>query len=1042
VGLGDINNDGLLDLYFCGNMTPSKLYLNKGNFQFEDITAKAGVACEGSWATGASFADLNGDGLLDLYVCKSGKPEGRRRFNELFINNGDLTFTEKAAEYGLDDKGFSTHAAFFDYDKDGDLDCYLLNNSFRPIGGFDLRPGQRLERDSLGGNKLYRNDGARFTDVSEQAGIYGSIIGFGLGVTVGDVNRDGWQDIYVSNDFFERDYLYINQKDGTFAESLETSVRELSAASMGADMADLNNDGYPEIFVTDMLPERDARMKTKTTFEDWHKYRANLLSGYYHQFTRNALQLNRGHAAGDSSVYFSEISRMAGVQGTDWSWGALIMDLDNDGLKDIFVANGIYQDLTDQDFLLYASDPRVVSSVVNHEKKKVDFKKLIELIPSQKIPNYLFQNQGNMGFRDQAAAWGLGEPSFSNGAAYGDLDNDGDLDLVVNNCNMPAWVYRNESDSLSPGHHWLQFSLKGLGANTAAIGTQISAYAGGQEFFVEQMPMRGFQSTVDGRPHLGLGQAEKADSILVRWPDGRITRLREVPANQLLALDQREAQAGSLPALPAAQSRLFRPAQAPPFLHRENDFIDFNRDRLIYHMLSAEGPRMAVGDVNGDGTDDVYIGNAMQAPGTLLLQQGGSFRAAKVPAIAADSASEDVGATFFDADGDGDLDLYVVSGGNELPSSSTLLLDRLYINQKGRWEKSPQPLPSPIQPESGSVARPADYDGDGDLDLFVGVRLRPFLYGPPPSSYLLQNDGKGRFRDVSAEAAPMLKDFGMVTCATWADLDQDQDLDLIVSGEYMPIRILINEKGSFTDRTKEWGLEKSNGYWNTLIAADLDGDGDLDLAGGNHGLNSRFKASPERPVCMHVNDFDRNGTAEQIICVYEGDRSYPLALRHDLVAQIPMLKKKYLKYEAYKNQTIEDIFTPEQRQNMLTLYAYELRSCVFLQEGGKFRPVALPAEAQLAPVYAILSEDFDRDGHRDLLLGGNFLRARPEAGGYQSSYGCFLRGDGKGGFTAIDPAESGFFLTGEVRDMAIVRRGNQAEIWVVRNNAAPMIFAY
>ncbi|MDX2284967.1 MAG: VCBS repeat-containing protein [Bacteroidia bacterium] len=1043
VGLGDINNDGLVDVYFCGNMVPSRLYLNKGNFQFEDITDQAGVACEGSWATGASFADINGDGLVDLYVCKSGKPEGRRRFNELFINNGDLTFTEQSEAYGLNDKGFSTHAAFFDYDKDGDLDCYLLNNSFRPIGGFDLRKNQRNERDSLGGNKLYRNDGQRFTDVSEEAGIYGSVIGFGLGVTIGDVNRDGWQDMYVSNDFFERDYLYLNNQDGTFTESLETAMREISAASMGADMADINNDGYPEVFVTDMLPQNDARMKTKTTFEDWNKYQLNLRTGYYHQFTRNVFQLNNGPIDTAGNVVFSEIGRMAGVFGTDWSWGALIMDLDNDGLKDLFVANGIYQDLTDQDFLNYASDPRFVQSVVSRDRK-VDFRKLIEIIPSVRIPNYAFRNNGDLTFTDMAAAWGLGEPSHSNGTVYGDLDNDGDLDLLVSNVNMPPFVYRNEARSKLPDHHYLQFSLAGEGKNTQAIGTQIEIRHQGQVFYTEQMPMRGFQSTMDHRPIIGLGNIRTVDTVLLRWPDLRQTVLTQVPADQMLALSWKDAVPAPPPAIRLPeQTWLTALADSTliPFRHRENEFKDFDRDRLLYHMLSSEGPRMCSGDVNGDGLTDLYIGNAKDSPGSLLLQRpGGRFEPSAQPVFAADQVSEDIDCLFFDADRDGDLDLLVASGGSELPSSSSGLLDRLYLNDgRGNFTKSQSFLLSG-KFESTSALAVADYDRDGDLDIFAGSRLVPFAYGQPASGFILQNDGRGNFRDVTDEAAPVLKEIGMITDALWLDLDRDQDPDLVLCGEYMPITVLINEGGKLSDQTEAWGLKGSNGFWQTLEAADLDGDGDLDLVAGNHGLNSRFKADAQHPVCMHVSDFDRNGTQEHIICVYEGEKSYPLALRHDLVMQMPALKRKYLKYENYQNQTIEDIFTPEERAGMRTWYAYELRSSLLLNEGGRFARKPLPQAAQLSPVYAALAEDLDGDGRPDLVLGGNFFRAKPEVGGHFASYGLVLKGLGQGEFQPVRMQEAGMALTGEVRDLGLVRVGKVSWLVAVRNDAPVQVY--
>ncbi|MEL6192409.1 MAG: VCBS repeat-containing protein, partial [Bacteroidota bacterium] len=895
VALGDINKDGLTDIYFIGNMEDNKLYLNKGDFQFEDITESAGVACKNVWSTGASFADVNGDGFLDIYVCKSGNPEGENRHNELFINNGDLTFTEKAEEYGIADKGFSTHAAFFDMDKDGDLDCYLLNNSFRPIGGFDLRKNQRNDRDPEGGNKLYKNEGGTFVDVSEEANIYGSIIGFGLGVTVGDLDRDGWQDIYVSNDFFERDYLYINQKDGTFKEVLEEQVREISAASMGADMADINNDGYPEIFVTDMLPEGDERMKTKTTFENWDKYQMNVKNGYYHQFTRNVLQLNNGNGT------FSEIGRLAGVNATDWSWGALIIDLDNDGWKDIFVANGIYQDLTDQDFINYIANPRTVRKVIR--KDSVDFKHLIDVIPINPIPNYAFRNNRDLTFSNVADEWGLGTPGHSNGSVYGDLDNDGDLDMVINNVNSEPFLYRSEARQLLPNRHYLMFDLEGEGQNTYALGAQVSVYKGGKEYFMELMPMRGFESTIDHRLHIGLGEVEEADSVIVKWPNDTRTLLTKVKTDQTLSLSQKDGKPYEKMAEKIGKTLLTDISESFPLqhAHQENSFIDFDRDRLIYHMLSSEGPHICKGDMNGDGLEDLYmVGSKDHAAALYLQTPNGGFTQANQALFEEEKASEETDCACFDADNDGDLDIYVTSGGNEYPSNAVALKDKLYFNQgDGTFEKSQQSLPT-FQYESTSTVVPADYDKDGDMDLFVGVRLRPFFYGVPANGYLLENDGTGNFNNITQTNAPGLSDIGMVTDASWFDMDQDDDLDLIVVGDWMAITVFEQNEGKLT-KVENSGLEKSNGFWNCLRPSDLDGDGDTDFIVGNHGLNTRFKATEDEPVSMLINDFDQNGSAEQVISVYNDGTSYPLALRHDLVMQMPILKKKYLKYESYKN---------------------------------------------------------------------------------------------------------------------------------------------
>jgi enediyne biosynthesis protein E4 len=1038
VAIADINNDGLLDVYLTGNIVPNRLYLNKGDFKFEDITEKAGVAGTKAWSTGVSMADVNGDGFVDIYVCNSGDIKGDNKQNELFINNGDNTFTERAAEYGVADRGYTTHAAFFDYDKDGDLDLYILNNSYQAIGSFNLRKNERPRRDSLGGDKLMRNDGNRFKDVSVEAGIYGSVIGFGLGVTVGDVDKDGWMDIYVSNDFFERDYLYVNKHDGTFKECLTEQMRSVSGASMGADMADINNDTYPDIFVTEMLPRDNARLKTVTTFENWDRYQYSVQNDYYHQFTRNTLQLNNG----DSS--FSEIGRLSGVEATDWSWGALIFDMDNDGLKDIFVSNGIFQDLTNQDYLQYASSPEIVTIVTSGNI--VDYKKLIESIPSNPIPDFAFQNQGKLGFVNKASEWGLGSPNFSNGAAYGDLDNDGDLDLVVSKVNDVASVFRNEANQLLQDNHYLKFELTGVDKNTFAFGTKITATHKGKSFYVEQMPIRGFESSMDPRPNIGLGEIDTVEQILIEWPDGRGNLLSNISTNQILKLHQKDGV--PLTSIKIYQPEIvidpiFRRVDGPvDFVHKENEFVDFDRDHLIYHMISTEGPRMSKGDCNGDGLEDFFIGGAKDQAGGLFVQTPeGSFKRTNQTLFEKDKASEDTGNALFDADGDGDLDLYVCSGSSEFTNASTALIDRLYFNDgKGNFSKSSQVLPT-MRFESTSTVKAADYDGDGDQDLFVGGRLVSTDYGLPADSYILSNDGKGNFSDVSQLVAPSLKKAGMITDASWDDIDGDHDPDLLLVGEYIPITVLLNDSGKFTENTVDSGLEKTEGWWNRIEAGDLDGDGDIDFVVGNHGLNSRFRASATKPVCLYVSDFDHNGTIEQIICNYIGDRSYPLILRHDLVSQIPALKKKYLKYENFKDETITDIFTPEQLKEAIVLNAYQLSSVILINQGnGKFMVRELPVEAQLSPVYGIEISDLDGDGHKDILLGGNLYRAKPEVGRYDASYGAYLRGDGAGNFSYVTAKESGIKVDGEVRDILSLKSKNGDLLLISRNNDKPIAF--
>jgi hypothetical protein len=1038
VGIGDFNNDGLPDIYLCGNLVGNKLYINKGNFVFEDVTERAGVACKGSWSTGVTIADVNGDGWPDIYVCKSGNPNSKNRHNELFINNGDLTFTEKSTEYGLDITGLSNHAAFFDYDHDGDLDCYLLSNSFQSVTDFDMKPGQREIRDTLGANRLFRNDNGHFVDVSREAGIYGSKIGFGLGVTIGDVNRDGWPDIYVSNDFFERDYLYINNKDGTFTESLENQMGEISLGAMGADMADINNDAWPEIFVTEMTPEENARQKTKAMFESWDTYQQKLAKGYYRQFARNTLQLNNQNGS------FSEIGRLSGVSTTDWSWGALIMDLDNDGWKDIFVANGIYKDLLDRDYLDIYSDPSVMRSMIKTEKKAI--LKLIEMIPSVRIPNYAFHNNKDLTFTNVSESWGLGTPSFSNGAAYADLDNDGDLDLVVNNVNMPPFIYRNETNK-KPGSNFLMVTLKGTGKNTGAIGAEVTLYYGGKINYEELMPMRGFQSSVDNRLHFGLGNATIIDSMIVDWPDGKCTVLHDIAVNQFLKLYQKDAVNRILNATEKKVAPIFQKEDkiaGLDFKHKENDFNEFDRDRLLFQMISNEGPHIAVGDVNGDGLDDIFICGASGSPGALYVQdRNGHFKKTNEELFEADKLCEDTDCAFFDADGDGDLDLYVASGGSQFPSSSSALADRLYINDgKGHFVKSAQILPAGKY-ESTSCVRPADFDKDGHIDLFVGIRCRPFEYGLPANGYLLQNDGHGNFKDVTAKLAPGLLNIGMITDMVWADVNNDGFPDMVIVGDWMPIKIFINENGIFKDESESYGLSNTEGWWHSIVAKDLNGDGKIDFILGNNGLNSRFKASASRPITMYVNDFDLNGSVEQIICAYNGDKSYPVAMKDDIVKQIPSLAVKFKKFEDYKDATIEDLFSPEILQRSVKLNAKYMQSCVMINTGkGSFHLSPLPLEAQFSPVYAITADDFDHDGICDILIGGNQYRAKPQTGINDASYGLFLKGDTGGTWRSVSSLNSGIFTKGEIRDMKILHINGTRIIAVARNNDNLQFYKY
>ncbi|WP_421892947.1 VCBS repeat-containing protein [Marinoscillum sp.] len=1030
VGLGDFNNDGLLDIYFTANQKKNKLYLNEGGMKFRDISRSAGVEGNKAWSTGVSLVDINGDGLLDIYVCNSGDIAGDSKENELFINKGDLTFRESAAEYGLADPGFSTHAAFFDYDKDGDLDMYLLNNSYQAIGSFDLRRNERPKRDPVGGDKLFRNDNGKFLDVSDAAGIYGSIIGFGLGVTVGDIDGDHWQDIYVSNDFFERDYLYLNNQDGTFREVLEDQIRSLSAASMGADLSDINNDSRPDIFVTDMLPEPDERVKTVTTFENWDKYQYNLQNGYYHQFTRNMLQLNNG----DNT--FSEIGRLAGVEATDWSWGALIFDFQNDGLKDIFIANGIYQDLTDQDFLHYVKQEEVVKKLVSGSG--VDYKSLIDLIPSRPIANYAYLNQGNLQFVNRSQEFGLGEPGFSNGSAYGDLDNDGDLDLIVNNVNRPSWVFENQTDGLYPENNYLRFELTGQGQNSGAFGTRIEVFLANTTLYLENMPIRGFESTVDSRPLFGLGLAKVADSVKIYWAGGAIQTLTNVEANQTLALKEPEENVSTLPKK-LSRETIFQPVPGSSFVHQESKWVDFDKDRLVYHMRSTEGPCLCTGDVNNDGLEDYYIGGAAGQAGALFMQKSsGVFEKMPTSFTGNEVEYEDVDCAFFDADGDGFQDLYVASGSSEFSDLSSALGDRLYLNLKGNgFAKQNKIYPNGRYENTSSVV-PGDVDGDGDLDLFVGIRMVPGYYGVPASSYLLINDGRGNF-ETDMELSAAFQDVGMVTDASWQDMDGDGDADLIAVGEWMPMMYFSNRGGNLV-RDSLPNLPETAGWWNTIEVADFNNDGRPDLAVGNHGSNSRFQASQTQPVTMYVNDFDQNGTIEQIVTQYNGDKAYPMVLRHDLIMQLPHLKKKYLEWGDYKNQEMTDVFPPEALARSKKYEVTELETVVYLSGPGCYTRASLPIEAQFSVTYALEAMDVNRDGNMDLLVGGNLNDTKPEVGRYDANYGLVLLGDGKGGFSAMKAAESGLYLNGQTRGIKVIETQAGPKIIVANNNEAMQIF--
>ena len=1044
VGLGDVNNDGLLDIYLTANQLPNRLYINKGNFVFEDVTETAKLSGNRAWSTGVSMVDINSDGWLDIYVCNSGDVYGDNRQNEFFINNGDGTFSENAEQMGLADSGLSTHAAFFDYDKDGDLDVYLLNNSFTAVSTFNFQKKLRDKRDQKGGDKLFRNDSGKFIDVSEKAGIFGSEIGFGLGVSVADLDKDGWLDLFISNDFFERDYIYMNNGDGTFSEDLENQMRSTSLSSMGSDVADITADGLPEIFVTDMLAKSDDRYKTTMTFENWDKYQYNLKNGYYRQNTRNTLHLNNGISF-ENKLTFSEVGRLAGVEATDWSWSALITDFDNDGHKDLFVANGLAQDIHDQDYLNFISDEEIKKMIV--KKNGVDYKKLVELVPVNRISNCVFAGDSNLGFKDVADSWGLDTPSHSSGSAYGDLDNDGDLDLIVNNINMPPFVYKNKSTELLKENNYLKVKLIGEKNNINAVGAKVTIKSDEQIFYLEQSPIRGFQSTVDNIVHFGLGEISSIDSLIVDWYYGKRSVLTNISVNQTVVISESEAQKPEHKEEQNNNKSIFKNVSEIidlDYLHVENTYVDFDRDRLLYHMRSTEGPKLDIGDVNNDGLMDFYIGGAKNSAGKLFLNIGqNKYKSSNADLFEKDKQSEDSQVVFFDVDNDGDLDLYVSSGGVEYSSSSYALFDRLYINDGfGEYARSSQLLPT-SNPESTSVVIPNDFDKDGDIDLFVGIRLKPGSIGVPQNGYILENNGKGEYKDVTLELAPEMIELGMITDAKWSDFDNDDDYDLIIVGEWMGIKLFENDNSNFTEISKDVGLKNTSGWWNRIVSSDIDNDGDIDFIVGNHGLNSRFKASVEAPISCYVNDFDNNGSIEQIVCNYNEGKSYPLVLRHDLIKQLPHLKKKYVYYTNYKGQAIEDIFTSEELKNSIVHEVTMLESILLINNGdASFKIKPLPTESQFAPIYAISASDFDKDGVIDLVLGGNLYNVKPEIGSYDASYGQFLKGTGNGDFTVYSTGESGLFLDGEIRDFKIFSHKQNDLLLVSKNNSTVDFYQY
>jgi hypothetical protein len=1060
--IGDLNNDGLADVFLTSNMGDNKLYLNKGNFNFEDITSKAGVAGTKFWSTGVVLVDINADGWLDIYVCNAGFKSGEKPENELFINNGPLpnggvTFTEKAAEYGLNEDGYTTHAAFFDYDLDGDLDCYILNNSFMPVNTLNYSNNRDLYakdwpvKDFLkgGGDKLLRNDGppqspqkgggytGGFVDVSKEAGIYGSLIGFGLGVTVGDLNGDLYPDLYISNDFYERDYLYINQGNGTFKEEIEQWVEHLSLASMGADMADINNDGLSEIFTTEMLPSEDARLKATTQFENYNVYQLHQERGFYHQYMQNCLHLN-SPSLGGAGGRFREIAHYAGVAASDWSWGALMFDADNDGWRDIYVCNGIYKDVIDQDFMDFFADEVVQKMALNGKNEQLN--EVISRMPSVPILNKAFRNTGALRFEDKGMDWGFSTPSFSNGAAYGDLDNDGDLDLVVNNVNQEAFLYKNNAETLFPDHHQLSVSLKGKGKNTFAIGSKVTAYRGTEQLNFQFNPSRGFQSSVDYKMIFGLGQNPAIDSLVVIWPDKTSTCLLRPGVDTLLQISWENSRFevtnndGA-----ASQKSLFQELASTFEASKEDEFIDFYQEGLSYRMLSREGPKAVVADVNGDQLDDVFIGGPAGVPGRLYLQNtSGGFIPAAQTVFTADSIFEDTAVTFFDADGDQDPDLFVGSGGNHQPPGSRFMQNRLYINQgKGNFIRSQNPLP--LSGFNTAVAVPLDFDADGDLDLFVGNRSLPGIYGAPPRHFLYENDGRGNFKEVAKEKAIDFNLLGMVTDAKMVNVSGDATPELVVVGEWRYPHIFEIKDGKLL--TVKSNLDAYSGWWYALETDDVDGDGDQDLILGNRGENFYFTGSKEQPAKLWVNDFDGNGTIDKIMTRSLNGRDMPIPMKKELTGQIPSLKKQVLKHTDYAQKSIQDLFKKEILKKSVVMEGNYFQSAVALNNGsGQFTLAPFPKEVQFSCVCDIWCGDLNGDGRKDLVMAGNDAGFLPQFSKLDASFGHTLLNRGGGNFEWMENLSSGLMIRGDVKTLASLTIKNKKHLIATVNGQKPKLF--
>ena len=1051
VSVGDINNDNLPDIYFVSNQDSNRLYLNKGNFVFEDITARAGIEAMGGWKTGSTMVDINSDGLLDIYVSKVsdhkpfGKSAGTVYFknssNKLFINQGNLRFTEESDKWGLALKGYNTQAIFFDYDRDRDLDMYQLQHSIHQTDVYG-DTALRKKFSDISGGKMLRNDGNGFTDVTTESGIISSALGYGLGVAVSDFNNDGWDDLYVGNDFHENDYYYLNQGNGTFKESSKTAFGHTSNFSMGNDAADINNDGWTDLFTLDMLPSDEKVLKSSVGDKPLDLYENQYTLGYHYQTARNCLQLNTG--AGNT---FSDIALYSGVAATDWSWSVLLADYDLDGLKDIFVTNGIKRRLNDLDYIKFLSSQKNRTGGVY--TRSAD-KEILSKQPEGKWHNYLFKGSDSLVFQDMSREWGMSDINLSNGAAYADLDVDGDLDLVTNNMNEPAGVYKNQAREDGRGNY-VTVSFKGNEKNTYGIGAKAFVCSGNKVLYQQFQPTRGFLSNGFLKLHFGIGKEKKIDSVIVIWPLGKYQTIRNPVINTHLVVDETNADTLALPPgdfirelFQINKSGLFTNISGVcgiDYKHRENDFDDFNRQWFIPHKLSTSGPALATGDINGDGFQDVFFGGGKNQSAVLYIQmKDGTFSKTNQPAIQSDSASEDVDAAFFDADADQDLDLYVVSGGNEYFPGTLQMNDRLYLNDGlGNFSRG---AVLPVMHSNKSAVTGGDFDSDGDIDLFICGRSDVKVYGIIPRSYLLQNNGKGNFQDVTKSSFENSGAFGMLTDACWADVDGDKDLDLIMVGEWMPITIYINEKGKLALK-KSPSLKQTSGWWQTIEAGDIDKDGDIDFVAGNYGLNSKLSPSTDYALKMYVADFDKNGSPDQLMAVEKVGKYYPFLGKEDLERQLPYLKKEYLSYASMAGKTVDEVFG-KQLAASLEFSAETFASLVFYNTGdGNFTYTDLPMMLQTAPVFSVLLEDFDNDSRTDILGAGNFFGVMPYEGRYDALFPTVAIQIADKKFKASLPYNQELQIGGEYRkgDVVNLATGRKAVI-LVKNNDRPVVLEY